>query len=149
MPRVRVAEVFAALSLTTDLATGIPFEKGLRTCALATAFSRLLGCDDRFRAAVFYTALLRSLGCTAHASENAALFGDDTRFEAAFGRLDLGDGTAPAAQLAGFGSWAPVPGGGWRTRSSRSRWSRDPGRAAPGARWVARWGPGWAWPTRC
>ena len=38
MPRARVAEVFAALSLTTDLATGVPFEKGLRTCLLATAF---------------------------------------------------------------------------------------------------------------
>jgi hypothetical protein len=31
MARIRVAEVFAALSLTTDPASGVPFEKGLRT----------------------------------------------------------------------------------------------------------------------
>jgi hypothetical protein len=30
MPRARVAEVFAALSLTTDLATGVPFENRRR-----------------------------------------------------------------------------------------------------------------------
>jgi hypothetical protein len=30
MARIRVAKVFAALSLTTDL-SGVPFEKGLRT----------------------------------------------------------------------------------------------------------------------
>jgi len=34
-----VAEVLAALSLTTDLASGVPFEKGLRTCAVATAMT--------------------------------------------------------------------------------------------------------------
>lgn len=39
MPRIRVAEVFGALSLTTDLASGVPVEKGLRTCVLATAFA--------------------------------------------------------------------------------------------------------------
>ena len=33
--RIRVAEVFAALSLTTDLASGVPFEKGLQTCVVA------------------------------------------------------------------------------------------------------------------
>src|SRR5687767_10707490 len=107
MPRARVAEVFAALSLTTDLATGVPFEKGLRTCALATAFATHLGLDDADRAAVFHVALLRSIGCTAHASENAALFGDDTAFEAAFGRLDTGDPAVLDGQLAGFGNWAP------------------------------------------
>jgi HD-GYP domain-containing protein (c-di-GMP phosphodiesterase class II)/DNA-binding CsgD family transcriptional regulator len=107
MPRVRVTEVFAALSLTTDLATGLPFEKGLATCAVATAFAGVLGLDEDDRAAVFHTALLRSVGCTAHASENAALFRDDTAFEAAFSRLDPGDPAVLREQLAGFGSWAP------------------------------------------
>src|SRR3954467_14758749 len=107
MPRVRVTEVFAALSLTTDLATGLPFEKGLATCALATAFGGALGLDDADRSAVFCTALLRSIGCTAHASENAALFGDDTAFEASFSRLDPGDPAVLDTQLADFGRWAP------------------------------------------
>src|SRR3954447_5101647 len=108
MPRVRVTEVFAALSLTTDLATGSPFEKGLATCALATAFGGTLGLDDADRAAVFSAALLRSIGCTSHSSENAALFGDDTAFEAAFSRLDPGDPARLEAQLADFGRWAPA-----------------------------------------
>src|SRR5687768_5665298 len=107
MPRARVAEVFAALSLTTDLATGVPFEKGLRTCALATAFGRQLALDDADLAAVFHVALLRSIGCTAHASENAALFGDDMAFEAAFSRLDPGAPGVLTGQLAGFGQWEP------------------------------------------
>src|ERR1700712_1025063 len=107
MPRVRMSEVFAALSLTTDLATGVPFEKGLRTCLLATAFAGTLGLPDADRAVVFSTALLRSIGCTSHASENAALFGDDSAFEAAFARLDPGDPAVLGSQLAPFGSWAP------------------------------------------
>jgi hypothetical protein len=97
--RARVAEVFAALSLTTDLATGVPFEKGLRTRALATAFATELGLDDADRSAVFHVALLRSMGCTAHASENAALFADDTTFEGALNRLDPGDARVFAAGL--------------------------------------------------
>jgi hypothetical protein len=107
MPRARVAEVFAALSLTTDLATGVPFEKGLRTCVLATAFSADLGLAEADRAAVFHVALLRSIGCTAHAPENAALFHDDTAFAAAFYRLDVGDPGVLAGQLADFGRWVP------------------------------------------
>jgi hypothetical protein len=36
----RVTELFAALSLTTDLATAFPFEKGLRTCLLRRRSAR-------------------------------------------------------------------------------------------------------------
>src|SRR4051812_30465769 len=107
MPRARIAEVFAALSLTTDLATGVPFEKGLRTCALATAIATEQGLDDADRAVVFHVALLRSIGCTAHASENAELFADDTAFQGALHRLDPGNDEIFAAQLAAFGNWAP------------------------------------------
>ena len=110
MPRLRVAEVFAALSLTTDLASGVPFEKGLRTCVVATAFAGALGWSRDERLAVFHTALLRSIGCTSHAPENAALFVDDTAFQAALKRLDPGDPAVFTAQLARFGDWAPGRG---------------------------------------
>lgn len=103
---IRVAEVFAALSLTTDLASGVPVEKGLRTCVVATAFAGALGMDEPRRAAVFHAALLRAIGCTAFAPENAALFVDDTAFQGALKRLDPGDPAVFGAQLAGFGSWA-------------------------------------------
>ncbi len=106
MPPIRVAEVFAALSLTTDLASGVPVEKGLRTCVVATAFAGVLGMDATERAAVFHASLLRSVGCTSYASENAALFVDDTAFQAALKRLDPGDPAVFGAQLAEFGGWA-------------------------------------------
>jgi hypothetical protein len=59
------------------------------------------------RSAVFHAALLRSIGCTAHAPENAAIFVDDAAFQAALKRLDPGDPGVFAAQLARFGDWAP------------------------------------------
>ncbi|MFC4943175.1 hypothetical protein [Pseudonocardia sp. GCM10023141] len=107
MSRIRVAEVFAALSLTTDLAAGVPVEKGLRTCVVATAFGRALGLAEAERLALFHASLLRSIGCTAAAPENAALFVDDRAFQAALKRLDPGDPNVFGSQLAAFGDWAP------------------------------------------
>lgn len=104
--RIRVAEVVAALSLTTDLTAGVPFEKGLRTCAVAAALAQLLGLDGDSRRVVFYTALLRAVGCTAHAPENAAMFGDDIAFQAVYEVMDPGDERVFAAQLSTFGDWA-------------------------------------------
>ena len=101
-----VTEVFAALSLTTDLASGLPFEKGLRTCLVATAFAGTLGLPAGERAVVHTAALLRSIGCTAHAPENAVHFDDDMAFQAALKRLDPGDPAVFGAQLGGFGAWA-------------------------------------------
>jgi hypothetical protein len=89
--RTRVAEVLSALSLTTDLGSGMPFEKGLRTCVAASVFASVLRLSADQRRAVFHAALLGAIGCTAHAPENAAMFGDDIRFERALKELDLAD----------------------------------------------------------
>ncbi|WP_045744455.1 HD domain-containing phosphohydrolase [Actinoplanes rectilineatus] len=106
MRTIRVAEVLAALSLTTDLATGMDFEKGLRTCVVATALARGWSADPRVVRAVFETALLRSVGCTSYAPELSELFGDDVAFQAYLKRLDVGDEVVFARQLATFGQWA-------------------------------------------
>jgi HD-GYP domain-containing protein (c-di-GMP phosphodiesterase class II) len=106
MRKIRVAEVLAAVSLTTDLAAGMPFEKGLRTCAVATGLARRAGGDDRAVRAVFETALLRSVGCTSYAPELADLFGDDVAFQAFLKTVDVGDEAVFAAQLTRFGQWA-------------------------------------------
>lgn len=103
---VRVVQVLGALSLTTDLALGRPFEKGLHTCVVADALARVLGLDPHDRRVVFHTALLRSVGCTSSSSEVAALFGDEFAFAAAVGDLDRGDPQVMSRQLATFGSWA-------------------------------------------
>jgi HD-GYP domain-containing protein (c-di-GMP phosphodiesterase class II)/DNA-binding CsgD family transcriptional regulator len=102
---VRLAEVLAALSLTTDLGSGLPLEKGLRTCLAATAFADELGLGLGERRAIYHAALLRAIGCTSHSSENAALFGDDLEFSRAFRSFDPGDPELFARQLAAVG-WA-------------------------------------------
>jgi HD-GYP domain-containing protein (c-di-GMP phosphodiesterase class II)/DNA-binding CsgD family transcriptional regulator len=106
MATIRVAEVFSALALTTDLASGVPVEKGLRTCIVASAFSARLDLSDGERKDVFLAALLRAVGCTANASLLAGHFGDDTAFQAAFKRLDPADPQVFGTQLAEFTRWA-------------------------------------------
>jgi HD-GYP domain-containing protein (c-di-GMP phosphodiesterase class II) len=96
--------VLSALSLTTDLGAGMPFEKGLRTCVVACAFASALRLTTHQRRAVFHVALLRSIGCTAHAPENAAMFGDDISFERALKELDPADTQTLTAR---FGDWDP------------------------------------------
>ena len=131
MRPIRVAEVLAAVSLTTDLASGVPFEKGLRTCALAGAFGVALGLDEAERTALFHASLLRAVGCTSQASENAALFGNDMAFQAALKPMDVGDPDVFGAQLAGFGAWAGArrpagTGPPLRRRRPRRGSARDP-----------------------
>ncbi|MFD9550616.1 HD domain-containing phosphohydrolase [Nocardia salmonicida] len=111
MHQIRVSEVMAALSLTTDLAGGMQFEKGLSVCAVATKFAdNVLALDSTTCRAVFEMALLRSVGCTSFAPEIAEIFGDDVAFRAAMATLDPGDSAVFADQLRTFGSWAGEQG---------------------------------------
>jgi HD-GYP domain-containing protein (c-di-GMP phosphodiesterase class II) len=84
----RVAELTIALSLATDLGTGQPLERGLRTCWLSLAAAEALGLDGPARSSVYYMALLRFLGCTSDAWEVAVLAGgDDVAFNAVMGPM--------------------------------------------------------------
>lgn len=103
MSPIRVAEVLAALSLTTDLASGVAAEKGLHTCLVAVGLAELAGLDRR---AAYHAGLLRAVGCTSHAPENAEMFLDDVAFQAALKQADPGDEAVWSAQLARFGDWA-------------------------------------------
>lgn len=107
MASIRVTEVLAALSLTTDLATGMPFEKGLAVCLVADAVAGRLRLDEADRRVVFHAALLAAVGCTSRASENADAYFDDIAFQQAFHTLDPGDPAVFATQLGSFGAWAP------------------------------------------
>jgi HD-GYP domain-containing protein (c-di-GMP phosphodiesterase class II) len=99
--RARLIDVLAALSLTTDLAAGLPFERGLRACLVADGLAQALHLDPPDHRAAFLASLLRAIGC-GHASENAALFGDDIAFERFLATFDLGDAAVAGAQLAAF-----------------------------------------------
>ncbi|QNE74174.1 HD domain-containing protein [Streptomyces finlayi] len=103
---IRLAEVLAALSLTSDLAAGMTFEKGLRTCVVATVFARdVLAGDRETCRAVYETALLRSVGCTSFAPELATVFGDEVAFQSALKHLDPGEDVPLADQLLRLGGW--------------------------------------------
>jgi HD-GYP domain-containing protein (c-di-GMP phosphodiesterase class II) len=99
--RARLVDVLAALSLITDLATGFPFERGLRACLVADGLARALDLDPPDHRAAFLASLVRAIGC-GHASENAALFGDDIAFERFLVTFDPGDEAVAGAQLAAF-----------------------------------------------
>lgn len=89
---LRLIELTAALSLATDAGTGQPFEHALRTCVLAIRATDALGLSAADQSTVIYTTLLRFLGCTADASETAALVGgDEIAFNAAMAQVAMAD----------------------------------------------------------
>jgi HD domain len=88
--RVRLADLLAAVSVATDLGMGQEPEKAIRACLVATALARRMGTAKAEVSAVYQTALLRHLGCTATAHEEAYLAGDEL-------------GSRPAAERADFG----------------------------------------------
>ena len=87
---VRSGELFAALSLATDLGTGQQAEHGLRTCLLAMELAELAGLQREALEDAFYLGLLHSIGCTADAPVTARAFGDDRAHKAAYTLIDPG-----------------------------------------------------------
>src|SRR5216683_434721 len=126
-PRVRLAELVAALSLGVDLGFGQPMEHVLRQCLIALRLADQAGLDEADRVAVYYTALLVNVGCHSDAHEQAKWFGDDIALKSGKYRHDLGSLRAvlAAMRLVGAGNppLAPVPRGpGVRLfRTSRAR----------------------------
>jgi HD-GYP domain-containing protein (c-di-GMP phosphodiesterase class II) len=89
-PSVRSGELFAALSLATDLGTGQRSEHGLRTCLLAVELATLAGLEGDELTDAYYLGLLHSIGCTADAPVTARTFGDDIAHKAAYTLIDSG-----------------------------------------------------------
>jgi HD-GYP domain-containing protein (c-di-GMP phosphodiesterase class II)/DNA-binding CsgD family transcriptional regulator len=88
--RVRLAELMAAMSLATDLSMGQPMEDGLAVCLLATRLGEAMGLSEPELVHVYYSALLRHIGCTADMHVLAAAVGDDVAMRSAFVTVDLG-----------------------------------------------------------
>ncbi|MFO0631805.1 MAG: HD domain-containing phosphohydrolase [Nannocystaceae bacterium] len=87
-------EVLAALSLATDLANDHGDDKTLRTAVLAVGLARACGLPASTQRDVFHAALLRFIGCSAFAPEEAQQFGDDVVARRVFGTVDYGDARA-------------------------------------------------------
>lgn len=84
-------QVLAALSLATDLANGHEDERTLRSCVLAVGLADAVGLDAAACRDVFHTTLLRFIGCSSFAHEEAQTFGDDLVARRAFAEVDYGD----------------------------------------------------------
>ena len=69
--------MIAALSLATDLGTGLPFEHGLHSTLVAMRLGERLGIDAETVSQTYYACLLFYVGCTADAEIVAETFGDD------------------------------------------------------------------------
>ena len=81
-PRLRLAELIAALSLGIDLGFGQPMEHILRQCLIALRLGELVDLSEEQRSSVYYSALLVDIGCHTDAHEQAKWFGDDIAIKA-------------------------------------------------------------------
>jgi HD-GYP domain-containing protein (c-di-GMP phosphodiesterase class II) len=72
---LRLAEWMGALSLAADTANGFPAEKVLRTVLIADAVAARIGLDPVARRRAWWMPLLRYLGCTGFAHEEAVRYG--------------------------------------------------------------------------
>jgi hypothetical protein len=88
---VRVAEVFAAVSLAVDIGMALPLETGLGICLVAVEMAARLGYEPGLRQRTFRLALLQHIGCTAAAAPVAAIMGDEMIMRAHAATLDFGD----------------------------------------------------------
>lgn len=69
--------MIAALSLATDLGTGLPLEHGLQSTLIAMRLGEQLGIDAETASQTYYACLLFYVGCTADAEIAADLFAGD------------------------------------------------------------------------
>jgi hypothetical protein len=77
---LRLAELLAAFSLTTDLGLGQPMEHVLRSWLIARRLGDRLGLGAQARVSLYYVMMLAWVGCMADTAEVAAWFGDDIAF---------------------------------------------------------------------
>ncbi len=108
---LRLAEVLGCLSLGTDLSLCLPFENAMRTAVIAASLAEALGASPAEREASYYAALVRFVGCSAFAPEEAARYspGDDNQLRHVLAYVEPGNAADFAAQaLRGIGRDAPL-----------------------------------------
>ena len=107
---VRLAELVGGLALASDFANGFPPEKVLRTAILAVELGRRAGLDDATLRDAYYVAVLRFLGCTGFAHEEAHVYGagDDMVTRNLMAMADAGDPLGTMRSIAtGLGRGGP------------------------------------------
>ncbi len=130
---LRLSELLAALSLVTDLGMGFPPEHAARNCLLATGLARAMDLPEQEVRDVYYTALLKHVGCTAHAHESAWWSGGNEI--GAIGKAASVDFTRPREAVAHMRALARAASSGQRSRVvarlavGGKRWGKEFARA--------------------
>lgn len=91
--RIRLAEIIEALSCALDMTEGQPPGHCIRCCWIGTAIGREHGLSDDALQDLYYTLLLKDLGCSSNAARICELYlADDLTFKQDF---KLVDGSLP------------------------------------------------------
>ena len=86
---IRLAEILGALSRALDLTEGQPPGHCVRVCWIGMAVGRRLGMAEEALHDLYYTLLLKDLGCSSNAARICALYlADDLGFKRDFKELD-------------------------------------------------------------
>ncbi len=89
MATIRLAEILGALSRALDLTEGQPPGHCVRTCWIGMSIGREIGLDESQLGDLYYTLLLKDLGCSSNASRICELYlTDDLSFKKDFKLLD-------------------------------------------------------------
>jgi HD-GYP domain-containing protein (c-di-GMP phosphodiesterase class II) len=93
---VHRAELLAAFSYALDITEGQPEGHCIRSCWIAMELGRTLGLDDASLGELYYTVLLKDLGCSSNAARICELYeADDRAFKQGYKTV----GTSLAATL--------------------------------------------------
>ena len=117
--------MLGVLSLATDVAMGQPMEHGLRTCLVAEGLASRAGLDPAEVHDVYELALLRWVGCTAHAHELAGWFDDEIDAHRRSATFDFGRPREVAADLVRYAGAGRLPLA--RARTVAAALARGPG----------------------
>lgn len=108
---VRLAETLGGLSLSGDIANNLPEGKVLRTALLAAELGRGAGFDAATVRDAYYAAIVRFMGCTGYAHEEASRYGagDDVALRHTMAFADEGQKLRTLGRIvAGIAPGAPL-----------------------------------------
>src|SRR5271154_6362560 len=82
LPQIRLAELLGALSHALDMVEGQPAGHCVRCCWIGMHIGQEIGLDDMQIWELYYTLLLKDLGCSSNAARICRLFlTDDLAFK--------------------------------------------------------------------
>jgi len=119
MDELSLGELVAVLTLGQDSSFGQPLESQMRSTLLAIWLAGSAGLGAEVRDTAYWCAQLRYLGCTAHAHEVSAMFGDDIETRARTLTYDASNPAEVLRDAVTFGLSGKKASHGW-ARSPRS-----------------------------